>query len=69
MFANSTNNSCNYCFSEVPVPMSPDVIVPASVVVAMQVNIVAVHMGNNALLHIYKAIYGACSSPAKTSPI
>ena len=66
MSANPAYNSCNLCFSAaVPIPMSTDIIVSVSVVVAVQVHMVAVHVGNNAVLHVYKFFNGACSSPAQ----
>ena len=48
--------------------MSLDATVPGSVVVAVQVHMVAVHMGDNVVLHVYKSINGPCSSPAQAPP-
>ena len=48
--------------------MSPDAIVSISVVVTMQVHMVAVHVGNNAVLFVYKFINEACNSPVQALP-
>ena len=48
--------------------MSPDATVPGSVVVAVQVHMVAVHRGDNVVLHVHKSINGPCSSPAQIPP-
>ena len=48
--------------------MSLDAIVPVSVVVAVQVHMVAVQVGDNVVLHVHKSIDGLCSSPAQASP-
>ena len=36
---------------------------PVSIVVAVQVHMVAVHVGANAMLYIHKSLNEACSSP------
>ena len=48
--------------------MSPDATVPGSVVVAVQVHMVAVHVGDNVVLHVHKSVNGPCSSPAQAPP-
>ena len=45
--------------------MFPDAIVPVSMVGAVQVHMVAVHVGDNVVLHIHKSINGPYSSPTQ----
>ena len=45
--------------------MSPDTIVLVSIVVAVQVHMVSVHLGDNVVLYIYKSTNGPCSNPAQ----
>ena len=45
--------------------MSPDATVPGSVVVAVQVHMVAVHVGDNVVLHVHKS---ASMGPAAVQP-
>ena len=47
--------------------MSPDAIVPGSVVDAVQVHMVAVHVGDN-VLHAQESVNGPCNSPAQAPP-
>ena len=49
--------------------MSPDATVPGSVVVAVQVHMVAVHVGDNVVLYAQKPFDGPCNSPAQAPPI
>ena len=48
--------------------MSPDAIAPVSVVVAVQMHMGAVHVGDNVVLHVHKSIDGPYSSPAQAPP-
>ena len=69
MSENSTNNSCSYLFSAViPAPMSLHAMVPVSMVVVVQVHMVAVYVGENAVLHVCKSVNWACSSPDQAAP-
>ena len=48
--------------------MSPDATMPGPVVVAVQVHMVAVHVGDNIVLHVHKSVDVPCSSPAQAPP-
>ena len=52
----------------VPVPMSLDATVPGSMVVAVQAHMVAVHVGDNIVLHVHKSINSALQQSSPGPP-
>ena len=67
--ANSINKSCNCGFSAVILnSMSVDAILSVVVVGTVQMHMVAVHMGNNIVLHMHRFLSRAYSRPVQALP-